>query len=657
MKIKLIIIVIGLLAIAAGCPEESEKLLNPPSFSETVNVRLANLTDDEISLEMSLEDVEQVISTAELSKYQVSEALTPPSDSALITVRSGNNILFDTNAYYKFSREFNYAFLALPKANSDMSYDTIIDFTNLGDGNLDVVNAQVKLFNAVPDTNLKVSIAIGCPGGEVFNSFPLSYKEFSFSEPMRADDEVAVSLLGYNDDGTFELGTFTYTFEQGGEYTLLAAYNENNEPKLFVLNENSFEMQELEALFQIQERFTEMRMINLTKNNISLSRNSEEVISNVQPDFLTEYYNISACGSLGSETFTLSSNTMNFNYSPDVNLKYTAIAYTSEFTGLDTLIFIAPPLVDEVREGRALIRSINITHPNTGLTLSYGANSSSDDPNNPNPRGFTSGSSISRGLLYGKISRRLFTYPGLKPVIIFTSNEPSKYISASILDLKADQNYFIFGNKKGENYRFYLISEDQNSGVLLPLDEDILTGLVNAYSNQEELTFSINTGSGNILEDAKIIYEDAVTTVLENGENTVNGESFNVEAGKRMLIIRSGDQNQENIFVSDFPMPQEDQNFKWRFINAAPNTNNISVLLTEGASENYQNIVPGLGYKEVSLTETIFTESNYGLRFVENSSGDTLFTAPNVNVTRGKGYSIIFAGTEGKYSLIVKQEF
>jgi hypothetical protein len=660
MRQKLIIVIIGLLTIAAGCPQESEQLLNPPSFSETVNVRLVNLTGDQIEMELSLEGVDESISTGEIPFEGLSENLTPPSDSSLITIRSGNDILFDTSAYYKYSRDFNYIFMALPKANSDSKFDTIIDFTNLGDANLDEVNASVKVFNAIADSNLTIDIQLGCPGGESFNSFSLPYKEYSFTEPMRADDEISLSLVGYKEGEILQLGTFSYEFEQGQEYTLVP-FKDQNEYFVYVINENNFELRNLERMIEVEEKFTEIRMINLTDDPISLSRNGEEVISNVTVDYLTEYYNVPACGSVFSETFTLSSNTMNFFYNPDVNLKYTAIAYTSEFTGLDTLIFIEPPIIDVVRDGRALIRAVNVTNPETGLTISFGANSSSQDPENINDRGFTSGSSISRGLLYGEISGELFTPPGSKPIIIFTSNEPSQYISSSVINLEPDANYFIFGNKFSGNYEFFLIEENQAPGILTPLQEGILTGLVNAYSEQEEVSYDLNTSNGNILTDAKVIYEDAVTTVINEGENSISidgsTENFTVEKGKRQLIISTGLGQKESIFISDDPMQQEDLNFKWRFINAAPNNELISIFLTDGASEEGIPLIQGLRYKDVSLTQTVDEISTYGLIYVDTNTGDTLFNAENLPVTRAKGYSIIFAGSQQNYSVIIQQEF
>lgn len=661
MKQKLIIVIIGLLAIAAGCPQESEELLNPPSFNETVNVRLVNLTSDNLSMELSLEDVDDVISSGEIGFEAISADLTPPTDSSLITIRSGNNVLFDTSAYYKYSREFSYIFLALPPPNSDLKFDTIIDFTNLADANLDEVNASVKVFNAIADSNLTIDIQLGCPGGESFNAAPLSYREFSFTEPMRADDEISLSLVGYKENEILQFGTFSFEFEQGVEYTLVPFKDQNDEYVVYVINENNFELRNLERMKVEEDKFTEIRMINLTENPLSLSRNGEEIINTVDVDYMTDYYNISACGSIFSETFTLNSNTMNFLYSPDVNLKYTAVAYTSEFTGMDTLIFIDPPIIDVVRDGRALIRAINVTNPETGLTISYGANSSSQDPENPNERGFTSGSSISRGLLYGEISGELFTEPGSKPIIIFTSNEPSEYISSAVIDLKGDENYFIFGNRENNNYKFFLIEENQEAGFLDPLNEGVLTGVVNAFSDQEEIAYDLNTSTGNILTGAKVIYEDAITTVLDVGENSISAEgtnlNFTTESGKRQLIITTGADQKEFITISDDPMPQEALNFKWRFINAAPNHELISIFLTDGAAEEGTSLIQGLSYKDVSLTQTVTELSTYGLIYVDSNTGDTLFNAENLPVTRAKGYSVIFAGTEGKYSVIIQQEF
>lgn len=660
MKIKLIIISIGLLLVAAGCPRESEELLNPPSFKESVFVRLANLTNDDISLEMLLEPTDELFTTGELGFLEISKGLNPPSDSAIIDVRINGELQLDTLPYYQFSRGFNFLFIAVPSIE-DRSFDTIIDFSNLGDSNLDRVNAQVKVFNAIPDTTIKLVVNVGCPGGQDVTGFPIAFKEFSFGEAIRAGEEISLTVLFQRGNELEQMSTFEYRFEQGGEYTVIATRNEADRVELFVIDENDIEMEMLVPMEEVEQKFTELRLINLTDNPISLSKNSEEVITDVEPNLISEYSPVAACVSINSETFTLSSNTMSFLYAPDVNQKYTGIVYTSEFSGLDTLVFIDPPEINEVRDGRLHIRTMNLSEPETGLTISFGANSSS--ALEFGDRGFSSGTSLATDLSYGVISDGVFINPGIKPLIIFTSNEPGRYINSSLLDLEFtgtnSDNGFIFGNRRNGVQNFYYVSEETPSGNLVPLETAVLTGIVNAYPSSESSIFALTTSIGNVLTDAQVLYQSGVTTLSSIGDNTIISDgvslNYNVNAINRVLLIKTGQGNGEFFEVQDLPMNPSNLNYKWRFINAATDIPRISVTKSDGGPE--QPVVSGLGYKEVSLVETIEVQSQIGLKFYNNATGEELLTTLNVPVSRNKAYSMIFAGEAGNYSLIIQQEF
>ena len=172
-----------------------------------------------------------------VGKYKMSKPFHPENDSAFISLFEGNNELFDLSRVVKFSRELNYVFISTPNPHN-YSLDTLFSFTNIGDIVVTEVEASVKFINLYADTNSRISIIKGCPGGELISKAPLKYMEYTSANPERAGEDFIFSVVKYKDNGAYDiLGTFKSNFKSYGEYTIVIAGNENEMPDIFSIDE------------------------------------------------------------------------------------------------------------------------------------------------------------------------------------------------------------------------------------------------------------------------------------------------------------------------------------------------------------------------------------------------------------------------------------
>lgn len=667
MKYKLLVIFVALFIIAAGCPQEVPDLVNPPSFKDSVNVRLVNLTTESIELLMNSE-----INTGTVDFLNISPTVNPPSDSAIISINQNGNQVFEDTAYYQFTRSLNFAFVSLPVPNSSSrAFDTVISLSNLGDLNNDFINATVKVLNAIPDTNQTISIQIGCPGGEGLANF-LSYRQLQFDKPLQAGEEITVSMVKTIDGITTTIGTYAYTFDQGVEYTLIASLNENGEEDLFVLDENRLFLDQaqeipntlLDPTILVEEKFTNLRILNLLDAPVDLSRNGEPLFQDVSSIFLSDFVEIPACVTTSSETFTLSSSTMQFNFSPVVNENYTMIAYRSQFTDQDTIRFIEPASIKEVRNNRAAVKTINLLDTTETLTISLGSNTTRRDSSYEENGEIktvqlletNSGFTFASRLFYGSETSDVLEFAGIKPFNIFNSAQPASYKSSFTKELESNRDYILLAYKDNDEYKFSVLDANTPSGSLQAEQEGVLTSFVNAHYNAESITIKV----GDILENVELFQENTLTTILPEGINSIdyNGNQYDLISGigERNLLVFEGNSVQVIDVVSP-PNPVTSENFFVRNIHAAYDLSSVRLVIVAGAQSQPLMDASPLSYTQISEYEPIFFDADMSLQIVDSETLEVIFEQSNLPVTRGKNFTFIISGKEGNYNLLIQQEF
>ena len=594
-----------------------------------------------------------------------SEAVNPPSDSAMISLIRGGNIDLERDEIFYFLRELNFTFVALPTSNKDTTsspVDTIVDIFNSGIVPENSINAFFKFFNAVPNEDVNYKLRLGCPSGQELLNFPVNYRSYSSVFEVKAIEDFTISLIRV--DGTEEeaVNTFEIIPEIKNQYTIFVAGDVGDE-QLFLLDESNNSDNSLIELIPTDQKENQFRLVNLTDAPIAMSKNGELFTNSLLPETISDIYTLGACLSSESETFSLfSSGTFIHNeYSTDVNKLYSGIVVNNLDSGNDTVIFYPPAEVNDVRSGKSIIRVLNASERVQGLGLTMGATSSEIDPTNPSDtsRNYSSGKFIAGDLDYMELSQARIFEPGFKPINIFTATQPSFYKYSFNLYLEADKDYLIvtYTDESG-NVRYSIIEDDAQAEDVERLEEGVLVNYVNAWSLPERVDLDINTINGTILSSGRIFYENSIATIVPAGNVEFNSNislvNSTAEVGKRLLVIQTGDLNEDEIVVNEVPMIADFNLLNWRFINAAPDIQSLDVKADDGRDTT--DVVTALPYKSVSIQETRFNERKLSFYFYSNS--EEIFIAKDIFLPLAKNYSLIFTGTEELgYSLIIQQEF
>lgn len=663
MKHKIILLFLALIFISAGCPEEDMDLVNPPSFKESVRVRFINFSGDKANYQLKMADT---ILTEQTAWSRSSTGIIPPSDSAYYSVLKNGNTVFEQSRQTFFLRELNFSVVGLPSDPGDQeqnNIDTLISLTNVSLIPPNSINSFIKLFNAYPSENDSYIIRLGCPGGEDLNRIPVNYRNYSSVFQIRAIDPITFSLIKINDEGNEVVGTYEMIVDPQKQYTIFVAKSDNNNEKLYLLDEDDITNNALTEIIETDVKETNIRVINLSGNDVDLSLNGNKFSEQIRNEFITEKYALPACITNGSETFTLeNSNTFTEHfYSPGVNREYSALVLNTIHSELDTLLFYPPAEVNQLREGKAVVRILNASEPNNGLTVSLGANSSEVDPEDEQEaaRSYSTGTSLTSGLSYMKLSNPVVLNPGIKPINIFTATQPGFYLYSMIINLEADKDYLILTYRDSNNeIKYTLIEDDETQKPIDLISEGVLTQIVHAWAGQQALNYSVDLADGNLLQNAQIFYESSLGTILPQGNQNIqflgNPISIDAQAGKRVMVVSGGDEESDVLVFNDDPMVTEISNFKWRFINAATDVEFLDIFSDDGRDTLV--VAEGLVYGNVSLPQAKFSERQVSLIFQKD--GNVIHVANDISLPVAKNYTLIFTGTEQKeYALIIQQEF
>lgn len=651
IKYKISLLFLALALIASSCPDERPELVSPPSFSETVNIRFLNLSKSN-TLSLGLDGV---AFSDFVGKYKMSKPFHPENDSAFISLFEGNNELFELSRVVKFSRELNYVFISTPNPNN-YSLDTLFSFTNIGDIVVTEVEASVKFINLYADTNSRISIIKGCPGGELISKAPLKYMEYTSADPERAGEDFIFSVVKYKDNGSYDiLGTYKTNFKAYGEYTIVIAGNENELPDIFSIDELDISLNQITNAEQVGSQVAFYKHINLGDSDDNIKLNGIELVSSAS-GAISNFNEIGSCKNASSDTFT-DKNGTEVLFSPEVNTQYMGISYNVSSTINSEFMIISPPILDQNRVGKAVIRCLNLSSENSSLNFSLGANSNFiNKGSNDTIRNFSTGLSLAIKLDYKILSSPKIIEPGLMPILVFNSYEPADYLFSFLYKFEPNKNYVIVSYLKNGKTEYTVLEQTEENIQVQSKDEAAIINIVNGDESNKSHLINLNCSLGQVLNNAQLTLANTITTAVSAGNVDVafssNSSNAITESGKRYYSIKT----ESNLFEFENNKQSADiQTYQFRVANLS-DIAKAKVKTISGIDTTIRLVKSDAG--TMSNYVAVNSQGRILVMFEDRETEKIIFTSPEVNVSKKKIYTFILVGNSTKgYRLITLQDY
>jgi hypothetical protein len=642
-----------ILILLSACIQENPNLVNPPPFRESVTIKFLNLSSDKSPRTLVLNKTKSII---DAPFSVIPKAINPPADSAQISIEKGTIVDFTLSVSVKFSRATDYTLIALPSpygAARKRQVDTILMLSTMVQIPL-VQMAWINVFNAFPDSSVSYNVTIGCPSGQALAN-SITYRSQTALAQIRSGS-VPISLIRKGANGDSLIHLYQINLTENRQYSLIILDNGYGSEELKMIDQFDTTAQALHTLPIISDRITRIRAINFASSNVDIvKRHGDYIASSIQSNYISEYKSLTTCdSSIADEILTIKNgDTASRAFvSLDVLENYTALVFDSSTNSIFTLITKPLHLTQNTNDS-AIVRVVNGDSRYSGITVSLGA---SDDFRQYNR--FSSGSVLAKELLFGNISNPAIVAPGITPITIFTSSEPSKLLFATLANLQANKSYLlIVTHDLNEGLKTTLIEDSEENHPVNLLQEGVFTEFVHAVPGMDTISLAVSP----VLTNALLFYSGSLATVLPEGSNTIyfNGHDITFTATKndRVLIIAAGNLNNIDIIPLISPsMGAGSTNFYRRFINACQDAPFISVNLD---SETDNLIASRVAYQSASTPEMVNQELKFSLFFKDSDKDSTLRRIEDIYLSFGKNYSIIFGGSKKNkgYSVIIQQEF
>ncbi len=658
------ILIILFAIILSNCAEENPLLVSPKSQVSTINIRFMNLASDKLDRIFSYDNKFDLPATP----YGFATiASNPPSDSAYLYVRNGDQISKKSIRKIKFSPNAHYTFVGIPSNPRDTIQNIVDSIYTLQTSitrPINSLNSLVRLCNLNPDTLNTYSLILGCPSGQVLAS-NLQYRGISSHIEVRAGGKETFTIIKINSAGIENLGLFEVNLDYQKDYTFIIRKDMNGEIVNFLAEFNN----ELSGLYipkKLDDKKARLRIMNYSSINVDISKNDNlNLFSSFGSSMISDYKNVSACNINGKDTFNISNSSQlkSFvNYSLDVNRDYSIFVFDSTTNNkAGKSIFVPPYTLDKQYSGKAIIRVVNGNYLNNGINLSLGAR----QDNSNTLLKYISGEQIASNLAYGSVSEAVALNPGSAPITIFTSAQPAKYIYSLNYNFEANKSYIIsvFNNDDG-TCAVSVIDESITNTNLTKSEEGVFIQIVNAIPNKNAV-FSMPP----ILDNVNLGYSAYIATVVKKGSSSafLSGKKIQINAlgDKRLLYVASGDET--NIEIFEFGLPflgSFPDLYSNRVINVAKDLPSIAVY--NGDPSTSQAFAESISYGFASPSIAIRSEQKLAYFFLDPKDvKKTFYQANDIKMVFGKTYSLILAGksngnTDVKnsgYTTIILQEY
>lgn len=649
-----------ILFLSNSCgPEENPNLVNPPSQTESVRVRLLNLAGDKLPRALLIDWKTQ---TSETPFGSASSTVKPYIDSTFPLILLAGNKDFQSTIKTKFVRSTNYTFIALPSAKGNSNFrnvDTVITLTTLT-GILETNRtAFIQLFNANNDTTVIYSMTLGCPNG-IPLAQNISYRMASPLVEIRTDS-VAVSLIRIQYGIPEIIGLYRLNIVKNGQYALIVQRNSLEQEELWILDMKKEFSDAFLKLNPVAERTSNIRVINFSNENVNVIKEPNEVIANnIRSNFIGKYTTVNSCLSELSDsisTYLDDKKISSTSLSLDVLQNYTYLVFDSANKSANMSIIAEPVRMNESLNNRAIIRVVHAWSDRQSLTISLGAR---DDQNSS--FGYVSGDVLATNLSYGNISEPVLINSGSAPITIFTATQPAQLIYCLNTYFEPNKSYLLILANIKEGSSIYnkvsLIEEFDTEKQIQFLEEGVFTQFIHLTPGVENVQLSISES----LTNSKVFYSGSLATVLTKGEHIVNVNGFtkniNAEVGKRLMIIAAGNKDNIDILeISNPPLQNSNNYYNRRIINASKEIPSITVRID---SDSGFIAAEWLDYGTASQPQQVYLERKISLFFMHPQDfKKTYFTLPDLGLSFNKSYSIIFGGDSliNGFTATVQQEY
>jgi hypothetical protein len=644
------------LALAA-CASEDPSIVNPPPGSAQVIVRLLNLVPDSEQRKLVME---QGYQTGFVAPGRMSATVDAPTDSSLIEIATTSNTELRTSQRVRFSRQSVYDVIATGQANGPDAFDTIV-VSNANRTLTTLPVAQVRVINALPDTNFAIEVHVGCPNGSSLSGTPVAYRGVSLYKEVAPGTAVFSIQLISASQSTI-LGTYECTLEQYTPYSIIVHRMAGVvEPQLMLIKESDFTVSADRPFLPVSVRDASMRLCNLSTSAASatLLNTGQVVASGIPPRTINAYASVPTCEELRADVVELAlADGRKAVDSTSLSLrgKYTLVAADS--MGAAKLIIVPPcPVVYNV-SGKVILRVVHAGSKLEQINVSAGARS---DKTNPN--GVSSGATFANNIVFGNISNPVVLEPGHFPITVTTGKPPTSILEVGLDAVLPDHYYLLVISETPDGRpKSYLLDELNQSGTLNKLPDAALLRFVNGSPNMESALVSI----AQVVDQGRVYYRNSLATSVGFGPTEVTAGGARITANTRddmrTLVVYAHKGGAESLFeITSEPLRQIPGQSDRRVINATADVELVTVtydtLYTQypDSSEAVARDVP---FGQTSATHVLLRDRRGSMYVYDATTRKRLYTMPIDLGPLGNSYSLIVVGRkESGYEVIVLQAF
>jgi hypothetical protein len=645
----------GMLVMIMSCAEENPDLVNPPSQAETVTIRLFNLADDFQERQLQID----TRSTNSTLHSRVSDAITPPLDSGIVSLLKSGNPEIKINQKMKFARNAAYTFISLPSPYGSPNYrpvDTVFYVQTVTSTDETSLDGVVKFFNAYPDSTRAYSLRYGCPNGALL-AVPQAYKYQSVPIYLRYGEQ-AVSIVRHTYQGESLLGVYSINITALGQYVLIVHDDGSGQEKVSFINQFEKSSNAISSPTTLTDRVAYLRMMNFSASNVMVIKNPSEVIeTDLSQNYVSSFKEMSACVNEYKDVITVTDPGGNTIYTQDsisfgVLNKYTIGIFDSASKPAAKMIFALPVFMAPVKSGYSRIRVMNGLYKYDAVSLTLGSRE-----NTTSSKGYSSGEILARNLRYGEVSEPVDLISGNLPIYTVTDIGYPLMLSTSIGRVESGKSYILVVRLDANQKTLLSLVEDETSNFnAVNTVEGVSIQVTHAFPGLDQATISLP----GVINSASQYYASTIATVVPEGNYIMNFNGISEEIvsaiGDRINIIAYSDNDVLALFKHMAPpMGADESNFRRRFLNLSRDVKYLDVRDDIKDTVRWP-IVRGLefGYFSDNLSETL--ERRISLFFIDQPTFYILERMDDINQPRGSNYSFIFTSRKGFDTTVIQQQ-
>jgi hypothetical protein len=645
------------LVVLAGCERESWDLVSPPPSSDSIMVRLVNMTTGGSSYALQLDAIIAESQSPLVAPLSSSPLIVTPGDSAYVRVlNAAGTIVRDQARRTRFTKRTYETHVLLSSPRGQPDADTLVRLVTNPTPLPAPGRTQLRVLNAVPDTIESYEVRLGCPSGEFFDRQPFrgigSFRDL-------ASGPFVVSILKGSRPVAIVRGVLP-----SQRFATLIIGGTPLVPRVFLLDElNSSPNALVElAIVPEAERTAEIRWMNVSRytfDSIAIA-SLGTVITRGQARWLSEYQRIPACSDVLSDTIKLYSNGVLTDAQPisiEVGSRYTIIiADAPNFGAPAAQLAIIERDRSTIPSDSTEWRVLNASGRGQPLTALLGARM--DQRGNVH-----NGEYLVSALGDGSLSRAVRLAAGQVPLIL-RSGIPERITAVAYDTVRGGHQYTlaVLASESGMT-ELYTIADDEASGIIAPLDAGVFVQVVNAFADRALMNCSFSGG----LKQSGVSPSNLVATVLPSGHRTVsiNGmlHELVLTSGNVVTVIAAGTARSPYLIVLDSASLQPTTFVaRVRCVNAAPDVPSLRMARDQLASLDQwdsnifaDRIAYGFASRPVELNRLQRINLVFGT--ADSPPKELLRPDGSVSFTLGKAYTVVFFGTEAYgYNYFILQE-